>query len=218
MEIKVNNVKIIPYDLPDASLLNSQTPGYRWITWEPQFLSVVLGQSNKPEKALHQGHVASDNVPVYKRPSGGESVVLSPKTLVISILKQGDPLRSPKLYFKEYNSIIIHALASLGIQDLRERGISDICIGEQEILGSSIYRNKNMVLYHAVLNRAESTDTFERYLKHPTKEPGYRQGRSHREFVTSLEETGCLLTGPGIKDILDRYFRENLGTGNRLDH
>ena len=30
----------------------------------------------------------------------------------------------------------------------------------------------------------------EKYLKHPSKEPDYRQGRKHSEFVTSLHESG----------------------------
>jgi lipoate-protein ligase A len=29
-----------------------------------------------------------------------------------------------------------------------------------------------------------------KYIKHPSKEPDYRQGRSHDEFVTSLQQQG----------------------------
>ena len=177
------------YDLPDAALLDDES-SYRCMVWEPGFVAVILGQANNLEESVYPEALAADQVPVYKRPSGGESVVLSPKTLVISILKRGDKLRSPRTYFQRYNQGIIDALAQLGVEDLRCEGISDICIGKMKILGSSIYRNKDVVMYHAVLNRGESAETFERYLKHPTREPGYRSGRSHAEFVTSLEERG----------------------------
>ncbi len=178
---------------------------YRCMVWEPGFVAVILGQANSVEEAVYPEAVTSDRVPVYKRPSGGESVVLSPNTLVISILKRGDKLRSPKLYFQRYNQAIIDALSGLGVQGLRCDGISDICIGKMKILGSSIYRNKDAVIYHAVLNRAESAKTFERYLKHPAREPGYRNGRSHSEFVTSLQESGYNLNSLDIRrEILRR--------------
>lgn len=46
------------------------------------------------------------------------------------------------------------------------------------------------MLYHAVLNIAEEISTISQYLKHPSKEPDYRMGRNHRDFVTSLHEQG----------------------------
>ncbi|NIM14121.1 MAG: hypothetical protein GTO45_18925 [Candidatus Aminicenantes bacterium] len=200
---------IKPYDLPDAGLLADNASSYRCLVWEPGFLCIVLGQSNGLEESVHIENAESDGVPVYKRPSGGEAVVLSPKTLVISILKQGDWFKSPTLYFKNYSEKIIRALHTLGVRDLKVDGISDICIGNKKILGSSIYRNKDRVLYHAVLNRAESADTIERYLKHPVREPEYRNGRKHRDFVTSLVEEGHWLTSGEIRKVLLSQFINN---------
>jgi len=195
-------MEITPYDLPDATLLEDNTSTYRYLVWEPGVLCIVLGQSNQPDQSVYVERAAADNVPVYKRPSGGETVVLSPGTLVVSILKRGDGLRSPRLYFNAYNEKIIQALRGLGIKNLSVNGISDICIGNQKILGSSIYRNKDRVFYHGVLNRAESVDIIERYLKHPLREPEYRDGRSHKDFVTSLAQQGYQFTGEEIRTAL----------------
>jgi lipoate-protein ligase A len=191
-------MEITPYDLPDIELLEDNTSTYRYMVWEPGFLCIVLGQSNLLDQSVYVERAAADNVPVYKRPSGGETVVLSPGTLVVSILKRGDGLRSPRLYFNAYNEKIIQALGGLGIKNLSVNGISDICIGNQKILGSSIYRDKDRVLYHGVLNRSESIDIIERYLEHPLREPGYRDGRSHKDFVTSLAQQGYRFTGEEI--------------------
>lgn len=199
-------VTVKAYDLPDAALLEDGDSQYRCMVWEPGFPAVILGQSNSPDDSLLIEKVEADQVPVYKRPSGGMGVVLSTKTLVISILRRGDRLQSPYVYFKEYNRRIIAALATMEIEDLRVDGVSDICIHDKKILGSSIYRNKDIVLYHAVLNRAESTDIFERYLKHPPREPEYRRGRSHGDFVTSLHEQGYRFTGTEIQNILSRHL------------
>lgn len=200
---------IRPYGLPDAELLADNAPSYRCLVWEPGFLCIVLGQSNGLEESIYIENAGADGVPVYKRPSGGETVVLSPKTLVISILKQGDRFKSPALYFRNYSEKIIRALQTLGVRDLKADGISDICIGNKKILGSSIYRNKDRVLYHAVLNRAESAGTIERYLKHPVREPEYRNGRRHSDFVTSLVDEGYRFTPGEIRNVLLSQFINN---------
>ena len=195
-------MEIKSYDLPDAELLEDNTSTYRYMVWEPGGLCIVLGQSNQLDQSVYVERAAADNVLVYKRPSGGETVVLSPGTLVVSILKRGDGLRSPKLYFNTYNEKIIQALRGLGIKNLSANGISDICIGNQKILGSSIYRSKDRVFYHGVLNRAESGDVIERYLEHPLREPEYRDGRSHKDFVTSLAQQGYQFTSEEIRRAL----------------
>lgn len=199
-------IEVKPYDLPDAALLEDRDSQYRCMIWQPGFHAVILGQSNSLEDSLLTERITEDRLPVYKRPSGGMGVILSPNTLVISIVRRGDRLQSPYVYFKEYNRRIITALTSMGIANLRSDGVSDICIGQKKILGSSIYRNKDIVLYHAVLNRAESADIFERYLKHPPREPEYRRGRSHRDFVTSLVEQGYSYSGTELQRVLSRHL------------
>jgi lipoate-protein ligase A len=190
------------YDLVDAELLADKSSVYRFMVWEPEFLCIVLGQSNQLERSVIVAHALEDNVPVYKRPSGGEAVVLSPKMLVISTLQRGLELKSPQHYFNRINEKIIRALSRLGVKDLGTRGVSDLCLGEQKILGSSIYRNKDLVFYHGVLNRAESPTIMEQYLEHPNREPEYRKGRKHRDFVTSLLEKGYEFSAAEIRPIL----------------
>lgn len=192
-------IKIKDYDLPDAELLTGNGNGSDPVVWVPKRFCIVLGQSNEPGESIHTAVVEEENIPVYKRPSGGETVILSPNTLVMSFVKRNEPLRSPKRYFALFNGKIIDALAGLGVKDLGQRGISDICIGEKKILGSSIYRNKDILLYHAVLNISEPVSNIEKYLKHPSREPGYRAGRSHSDFVTSLAAEGYALNAEDIK-------------------
>jgi lipoate-protein ligase A len=189
LEIIINE-----YDLPDGRLLREDRAEFCLLPWVPAFTCVVLGQSNKVEEALHVENILNDHIPVYKRPSGGEAVVLSSHMIVVSILERKDTARTPRFYFETYNEKIIKALHGLGVRELRAEGTSDICIRDKKILGSSIYRNKDLVFYHAVLNISESSSLMERYLKHPRREPGYRRGRTHGEFVTSLAGEGYILT------------------------
>ena len=62
-------------------------------------------------------------------------------------------------------------------------------------MGSAIYQNKEKVFYHAVLNIQETSSLISKYIKHPQREPEYRQQRSHEDFVTSLKEQNYQIPG-----------------------
>lgn len=197
---------VLKYDLPDSRLIDIEAEKDDWFLWLPDKIYLVLGQSNKAELSLYTDRVLADKIPVYKRPSGGESVILTPNTLVISVRLLTDKMENPQISFKKINNLIIDALSALGVKDVGYRGISDICIGEKKILGSSIYRKKNLVFYHAVLNISEDIEMIGKYLKHPGKEPDYRMGRDHGEFVTSLLAEGYKLDHEEIKWSVEESF------------
>lgn len=181
------------YNLPDFDIFENQDD-YSFFIWRPENTSLVLGQSNHPESSLITQNVLQDQIPVYKRPSGGETVILTKNMLVISVAFRVTSLQNPKIYFEKINHAIIRALELQGVRGLYQRGISDISIDHKKILGSSIYRTTEKMFYHAVLNISENIDTISKYIAHPAKEPDYRQGRSHKDFVTSLSEAGYTLS------------------------
>jgi lipoate---protein ligase len=185
----MEKITVKKYDLPDFDIMERQDD-FTVKVWRPDQMCLVLGQSNNPETSLVVEQVVEDQIPVYKRPSGGETVILTPNMLVISVVFRVPTLRNPKPYFVKVNSGIISALEKQGVTGLNQKGISDITIYDKKILGSSIYRTTEKMFYHAVLNISESIDTISKYIAHPAKEPDYRQGRSHKEFVTSLQEAG----------------------------
>ena len=205
-------IKVVEYCLPDHALLDTPLLGVHHACWTPDRLYIVLGLSNQPEISLIAETVVSDQVPVLKRPSGGETVILSPKTLVISILERSEQLAPSRSYFGRWNRHIIAALENLGVRNLGLKGISDIAIGPKKILGCAIYRRMDSLFYHAVLNVSESAITIERYLRHPNREPDYRQGRSHTEFVTSLWQEGYPLSHYEIgQSIAEQLTDESFG-------
>ena len=203
-------VEVLEYDLPDGGLIDVAASGDDWFFWLPDQPYLILGQSNNAEKSLFSDLVIQDQIPVYKRPSGGESVILTPKTLVISVRLLSDRLENPQVYFKRINNAIIKGLASLGVKNLGYRGISDITIEQKKILGSSIYRKKNLVFYHAVLNMSEDIALIAKYLQHPSKEPDYRAGRKHKNFVTSLAEAGHDLSAEQLINAIESEFKKGI--------
>lgn len=187
-----------PYDLPDAHVFNSDGGGF--MLWKPADTCIVLGQSNTPERSLFTENVLADNVPVTRRPTGGEAVIVTPSMMMITVAREFEGMPSPAAFFREVNDAIIHILSGTGVHDLHLRGISDIAIGHRKILGSAMHRRNQRLVYHAVLNMAENPVIFERYLRHPSREPDYRSGRTHSSFVTSLAEAGY---SPDTEELMD---------------
>jgi len=197
------------YNLPDIDLLKKKTN--QFLIWIPDKVYIVLGASNNPADALNMDMVEKDQITVLKRPSGGQTVILTPNNIIIAAVFFDKKTMQPKNVFQQINKLIISTIEHTGIHDLSLMGISDIAISGKKILGSAIYRSKEALLYHAVLNLGEPSVTFERYLKHPSKEPEYRQGRSHAEFVTSLKEKGYTRSYHHLANELSLTFERSFG-------
>jgi len=202
--------KVLAYTLPDQPLMDSDASVPAFMVWQPQRSMIVLGQSNRIDTAIHADQAENDGIPVFKRKSGGQTVLLSPGTLVVSVRLISDRQEHPQTYFKLINNLIIKSLENLGIANIEERGISDLAIGGKKILGSSIYRKRNRVFYHAVLNVSETPEHIGRYLKYPDREPDYRAGRKHEEFVTSIVQSGYPLTIEDIWKEIETVLSMNL--------
>ena len=202
----MSKIQVREYDLPDSYLYKDKPDNISVKVWLPEETCIVLGRSNNAEDSLIQQNIIRDSIPVYKRPSGGETVLLSMNTIIISIAFNQQQFKGGKRYFSTINNAIIEVLKKFKICNLKFKGISDIAIGDMKILGSALYQNKNTVFYHAVLNIAESPELISTYLKHPLREPDYRLGRTHDEFVTSLKRENYTIN---IKKLI-AAFEQNL--------
>jgi len=108
------------------------------------------------------------------------------------------------------NSLVIECLEDSGVTGLGARGISDITIGNRKILGSAMRNTHGSLIYQAVLNVSEDPRLFETYLRHPRREPDYRTGRSHSDFVTSLKAEGFDLPARDLLSAIETKMKEYL--------
>jgi len=194
-------VTISEYDLPDAFLFREGTTGI--LVWQPEETVIVLGQSNSIETSLHTEAVAADGIRVTKRPSGGETVILTPATIAFTVARHFPVMVHFRDFFRMVNSAVIEGLGEMGVAELGSKGISDITIGNRKILGSSMRKVGNKLVYHAVLNIAEDPALFSKYLRHPRREPDYRAGRRHDDFVTSIANEGYSFTTDELMKMLN---------------
>jgi lipoate-protein ligase A len=182
----------LDYDLPDAALIrkDSKSDCQQHLAWIPDRTIIVIGNGSDPDTELHLDRLKTDEIPVYRRNSGGCAVLLTPDMFVCSFALYGEGMRDSVGYFSRFNAIVIDALSTLGVDGLAHRGTSDIAVDDRKIAGTALYRNKDVVFYHAIINVAGNVDLMGRYLKPPPRMPDYRRGRTHNNFVTSLEELG----------------------------
>ena len=205
---KQQMVIVSEYDLPDIQLMHEETN--KFLLWIPEKTYIILGASNKAEDAVVESLAVRDNIPVMKRRTGGQTVMLTPNNLIISAVITDESVMKPKDVFNNFNDMIIGAIEKDHFEKFSTRGISDIALGEKKIMGSSMYRGKGKLFYHAVLNFNEPPSTFQKYLKHPSKEPDYRKGRNHDEFVTTLKDTGYKPSMQHLKNEITASLRNVL--------
>lgn len=202
-------ISVLPYTLNDKSLINDDLlPAYK--IWTPECTVIVLGRGSKAESAINEHEVENQNIPVYRRPSGGETVILSPRTLCISVAVSLAEFSRPTGFFKFCNEIIRETLTKLGASGIEASGISDLSVGQQKILGSSMYKGSDRLFYHAVLNISEDPELISRLLKHPAREPQYRLGRSHSEFISSIKIAFPDIQQLELKKELQKRFSQAL--------
>ena len=210
------DLRVLPYTLSDAPLLEDRGSGYRSLAWVPAEPAVVLGCSSQAERAVEETRVLLDGIPVYRRPSGGESMFLSPRMAAVSLALDAGSHMPPRALFNATGAAILRALESLGVTGLSLGGTSDLASGGRKLLGSAIYQRGTRLFYHAVLNVAEDPATIQRYLRHPVREPDYRQGRSHDDFVTSLVRAGFQVSPEDCREALAAAFRVSPLVGSAL--
>jgi lipoate-protein ligase A len=150
---------------------------------------------------------AADGVPVLRRSSGGGTVLLGPGCLLYTLVL--DQEREPALtqIQPSYRFILGRAAASLGAGAAQE-GISDLAIQGRKFSGNAQQRKRRYVLHHGTLLYAFDLGLVGRYLRPPPRQPEYRAGRGHADFLLNL---------PLPATELKRRLREAWGADTETD-
>jgi lipoate-protein ligase A len=198
------------YSLAGMALVSGEPPLVQ--VDEAREVVVVVSRSRNPGREVFLDRCAADGIAVLLRPSGGGAVVLAPGVVTASVLAgaQTGGL-SPEPYFAEFCDIISKSLTGLGVTGLSRRGVSDLCLKERKVAGSSLRLWRSRVLFQAALLVCPDLSLLERYLPHPSRPPAYRAGRRHGEFVTSLWQAGFVVTSASVVGALEKSLRRHLG-------
>lgn len=184
---RVAGLAIGTYDDDDPLLeavAADRRPRHR--VYRPGAVRVVLGRGSRPEKELNIDACREDGVTVQRRHGGGCAVVLDPGNVVVSVVLPATGFAGNRGHFARLTEWLVAGLGAAGIGGLRQRGISDLALGERKVGGACIYRTRELLFYSVTLLAEPRVALIERYLAHPPREPDYRRGRPHAAFVTSL--------------------------------
>ena len=179
----------------------------------PKTEAVVLGSGNEAAKEVNIAACQSLKIPIIRRYGGGGTVVLYPGCVVVSLGCWVKDQFSNNLYFKMINQAVISSLASEWsvLSGLSQAGISDIVMKDRKIAGTSLFRSRNYLLYQASILVQMNPSLIESVLSHPSKEPDYRRGRKHSDFLVGLSDIEPLIgSSEHVADIVDRVLISKL--------
>ncbi|MBI3852349.1 MAG: lipoate--protein ligase family protein [Verrucomicrobia bacterium] len=157
--------------------------------WEPQNPFVVVGYANKVASEVNLAACRALNVPVLRRCSGGGTVLQGPGCLNYSLIlkiQEAGPLHS----ITETNRFILQrhreALSKLTGQAIELLGTTDLAIGKRKFSGNSQRRKRQCLLFHGTFLLQFDIPLVEKFLAMPSKQPDYRQNRTHADFLINL--------------------------------
>lgn len=156
--------------------------------WEPQQLAVVLGATGRLHEDVEVAACQADGVTIARRSSGGGTVVVGPGTLNVAVVLPSDAAPGLHAVDRAQQFVlerIAQALRSLG-PPVEVLGLGDLTIGGRKCAGSAQRRLRHYFLVHCTLLYGFPLPLISRYTALPRRQPAYRVGRSHADFLVNL--------------------------------
>lgn len=178
---------VLDYPFDDElleSVTATQRPHTRLYTVDQTI--VVLGRGSKVELELNADTCVADAVPIYRRRGGGCSVVIDVGNIIVSYATPMTGIGDNSRYLQVLSDWMITGLAQIGFSNVHRDGICDLVYNDKKISGACLYRTRDLLYYSATLLITPDLPKLSRYLRHPPREPSYRNGRNHDSFVGAL--------------------------------
>lgn len=146
---------------------------------------IVLGRHQNAFEEINYPHVLHNNIPVYRRISGGGTVYHDSGNLSFSFITRYDKKKFNNYAY--FNQPIIDALHSLKIP-AELNGRNDIVIGEKKISGNAQFTSLNRMVSHGTLLFDSKLDNLSEALRPPPYQISSRAIKSVRSPVTNISD------------------------------
>lgn len=160
--------------------------------WEGTTHCVVLGRSRSEPLEVDDAACQRLRIPILRRASGGGTVLLGPGCLNFSLalhLGSWDALRDIRHTADWIASRHREALDTLVPGRIRVEGEGDLTLNGRKFSGMAQLRRRNGVLVQGAILYAFDLDLMEAVLRLPARQPEYRAGRIHGEFLVNLDRS-----------------------------
>ena len=163
--------------------------------WEPRVPAVVIGRSSPIETEVNLEFCRTNGIEVFRRCSGGQSIVTGPGCLMYAVLL--DYRRRPELRMLEKAHRFVMenmaaALSSISIET-KLQGTSDLTLDGRKFSGNALRCKRNWLVYHGTMICDFDISLIAQCLGDPIRQPEYRDQRSHQDFLTQLPTSTELL-------------------------
>lgn len=149
---------------------------------------VVIGRGSKLSVEVNQPYCCGARIPVLRRCSGGAAIVAGPGCLMYSLVLS--LVRRPELRRVDaaHDWVMTRLSAALRNQvpDVSWQGTCDLTFGARKFSGNSLRIARDHLLYHGTILYDADLDQIAHCLLTPPRQPDYRGGRPHAEFITNV--------------------------------
>ena len=157
--------------------------------WETPAYFVVVGYGNRVAAEVDEAACCEAGVEIFRRCSGGGTVLQGPDCLNYALvlpIEEAGPLAS----ITGANDFIMQrnrgAVAALATGPVTVAGHTDLALAGRKFSGNSQRRRRRFLLFHGTFLLNFDLALIERVLHSPSREPAYRAGRPHTDFLTNL--------------------------------
>jgi lipoate-protein ligase A len=156
--------------------------------WEARSAFIVLGRSSKIADEVHIERAEQAGLPILRRCSGGATILAAPGCFFYAVLlslRDQPQLRMLDEAHRYVMSRVARAVTPFS-PGVRLDGTCDLVLDGRKVSGNSLRVQRHWLLYHGTLLLNMDLNLISTYLRHPPREPEYRAGRPHAEFVANL--------------------------------
>lgn len=184
--------------------------------WESKSKFVVLGRIGKLNDDVHKNKIDEDQIPVFRRASGGGTVLQGPGCLNFTLILSKE--KNPKLNdlresYKMISGRIAEVFKTFDI-DVVFKEPSDLAVakGEMKFSGNAQKRGRKFILHHGTILYDFDLADIDKYLKMPKIIPPYRQRRKHLSFVANVP-----VSPRPLKEAFKKVFKISADEGFKPD-
>ena len=180
--------------------------------WQPASYFVVVGYADSARTEVNLDFCRQNSIPVFRRCSGGGTVLQGPGCLNYSLVLRIDSIAALQS-IPGTNDFVLRrhqqSLADLLQAPVEKRGHTDLAIGGLKFSGNAQRRRRNCLLFHGSFLLHLDFELLEKALPLPSRQPDYRLNRSHSDFLMNLSVEPHVLKQALVKDwVADEPLQE----------
>ena len=178
-----------PSEPAESSSLPAESVGGEALrVWQFDRPVVVLGRSSRVSHEIDRQFCAEANIPVLRRCSGGATIVGGPGCLMYSVVLNLGRDGGLQKIDMAHQYVMTRLRAAVGEQltGVQFQGTCDLTWRNQKFSGNSLRVARRHLLYHGTILYAADLDLTARCLTDAPRQPEYRNGRAHQNFITNV--------------------------------